>query len=232
MEKRKISTKSMIMGIALAVLLAMTSVLFIACGDKKDSYGFDANVIYCDNCEILKEGVVMNRSSVEDGENSGGSTYFKESDKNLDWDGGKKVLSFRLDISALDNNEYTAWVLSFNKEVDKVYSHITEIRFGIAKVEEALIINTLSGIDHNSTVNVLNAIKKNGSEIKLDNFVHVKITLEYNKDAKTLNYTYNINEYSYSAESLVSADIVGLRSLWNASTNKDGVIISNLKFKK
>lgn len=55
MEKRKISTKSMIMGIALAVLLAITSVLFIACGSKETKVSNYAELVEAisGKCEVI-----------------------------------------------------------------------------------------------------------------------------------------------------------------------------------
>ena len=222
MTKSK-TLRKFVTSFALVLALAFSAVLLVACGAPK-TYGFDESGMYCVNCEVTSKGVVMN----EDTENATyGSTYFEETDKNKDWDGSTITVKFKLDVSVLENGDYTSWVLALNKLNGETYVHTEEVRVGVAKQGDTYYMNELVGIAYDDALDY-DAVVTNGQAFEVeDGKVQVAISLEWAEDV--LDYEFDVNGETITNQKTV-VGAVGFRYLWNANANVDGVVISDLEF--
>ena len=222
-------------------LLVFVGIGLVGCNDPElNNYGFDASISpYNAKVLVTEAGVIMNRQ--DDTEiTSSGTTYFGQEDKNLEWNGKNATFNFVLDVSSMEENDFTMWVLGFSKHNgDGTYSHGgEEIRFGIAKTSGGFVANSLVGIDHNDTTGEENlaSITTGGINVNVgsDNKVNVTIKVSFyenNEQQLTTNYTFLLNETTISpAEKPLPNPVVGFRYLWNARTNCDGVVFSNLTY--
>ena len=220
---KHLSIKKVLTTFACFALVIVSAVLFAACGDPK-TYGFDETGMYCGNCEVTDNGVVMN----EDTENSTyGSTYFGETDKNKDWDGGAITVEFKLDVSVLEDGDFTSWVLGLNRLDGETYVHTEEVRVGIAKQGDTYYMNELIGITYDDTQDY-NIVVAGGHTVELnDGKVQVAISLEWADDV--VDYEIDVNGEKVTNQK-PAVGVVGFRYLWNATANVDGVVISDLEF--
>lgn len=196
--------------------------------DGKTNALFDYFTYTATTCQKGDEGIILNKNT---GNNSGGATYFSKdaSVKNYAWDGAETTLSFTLDLSVFtQENDFTAFVLAFNQESDASYVFVDEIRIGIVKTADGFLFNELTGIDHANVQNTIAAVKGEGAKSFTGNTPKVSFTFAYAPETKTLSYTLSVAGQSIENTKTPSADIVGLRSLWNAQLNKDGVELYDL----
>ena len=213
-----------------ACAFVLCALLVTACGTQ--SKLIKKFALYADNCTASSNGVIMNRY-VDNGNttNFSGATYFGEEDKNLDWDGTEMTIEYDLDLSVLEEGKYTSWVLAFNKNSGSTetpsYGHVDEIRIGIAKTANGFVAAELNGVWHDAEKDyetiVNGAFEEKAFEGEKAN---VLITISYEEG--TLEYSFDVNDTVITNEKAVEG-IVGLRNLWNAAVNVDGVEISNLK---
>lgn len=216
--------------LCLMLLVLVSCTALAACG-RTISYGYDtfSKEIFDGNANLTetKAGIVFNKSDSNAEYGTSGATYFGEEDKNLDWDKNETTFTFTLDLSTMKNGDFTVWVLSFNKEVDEIYSHVDEIRFGIVKTAEGYKANEMMGVNHgadNSEVILNNAKAVTASNNK------VNVAIKVSADTEKVNYTFTFNDGAKIENSkTVAAEIVGFRSLWNAATSCDGIVLSNLE---
>ena len=233
--------KKVLVGIMASVFLVISAILLSACcGTNATKYDYSAfQNDYQGNANIRERadgGVILKRNTEgETCEGSGeyresGSTYFNEEDKNLDWDGTQTTFSFDLDLKNIDEGDFTAFVLSFNSvnttEETTTYSHTYEIRLGIAKTAEGYKIAELNGINWSEQdYNNINASDKIVQDE--DGILNVSFVVSYADN--TLNYTFQVNDASIENTASETGAIVGFRSLWNAVTNTDDVVLLNLQ---
>ena len=213
------------------MLLLVASFVFVACGENV--VNFNNNVFTTGNNDydqyvvVSDQKVVFNHDAEED---TSGATYFGEADKNYDWDGKQSTLSFKLNVNSLqEEGNLTCWILSFNKLNGEDYQHVTEIRFGLAKTADGYVANELTGINW-ANRSEYSDITTNGQAVSVNNGV-VEVAFKIAYENGTLTYTMSLNETNLQNTQQV-AGIVGLRSLWNASTNVDGTELTELKFTK
>ena len=211
------------------MLLVLVSCTALAACDK--TYGFDtfSKEVYAGNVNLkeTKEGIVFNKSDSTAKYGTSGATYFGEKDKNLDWNKSKTTFTFTLDLSAMENGDFTAWVLSFNKRENDAFSHVDEIRFGIVKTAEGYKANEMVGINHGQ--NDYSLILNNAKSVTASNN-KVKVAITVSATTDKLNYSFTFNDGAKIENSKnVASEIVGFRSLWNAATSRDGIVLSNLE---
>ncbi len=211
------------------VLFIVTAILLASCGGTKIRYNADAfsKEIFAGNVNLElsdNDGIIFNKAS-EDEIDQSGSTYFNEEDKNLDWSGKKTTFSFDLELSAMENGDFTIWVLAFNKQNDdQTYSHVEEIRLGIAKTEAGYVASELVGVSWTNAD--YDNIIANGTSFEIkDNDAEIEFVVNY--DNSKLSYTFNVNEIQIEGQKDVEG-IVGFRSLWNAATSVNGIVLENL----
>lgn len=233
--------KKALIGIVASVFLVISAILLSACcGTSATKYDYSAfQNDYQGNTNLEEradDGIIMVRNTEGDTcEGSGefresGSTYFNEEDKNLDWDGTQTTISFDLDLKNIDEGDFTAWILSFNSanttEETTTYSHTYEIRLGIAKTAEGYKIAELNGINWSEEdYNNITASDKIVQDE--DGILNVSFVVSYADN--TLNYTFQVNDTSIENTASETGAIVGFRSLWNAVTNTDDVVLLNLQ---
>lgn len=233
--------KKALIGIVASVFLVISAILLSACcGTSATKYDYSAfQNDYQGNTNLeerIDNGIIMKRNTEgENCEGSGeyresGSTYFNEEDKNLDWDGTQTTISFDLDLKNIDEGDFTAWILSFNSanttEETTTYSHTYEIRLGIAKTAEGYKIAELNGINWSEEdYNNITASDKIVQDE--DGILNVSFVVSYADN--TLNYTFQVNDTSIENTASETGAIVGFRSLWNAVTNTDDVVLLNLQ---
>lgn len=233
--------KKALIGIVASVFLVISAILLSACcGTTATKYDFSAFQNDYQGNTNLKEraddGIIMVRNTEgENCEGSGefresGSTYFNEEDKNLDWDGTQTTFSFDLDLKNIDEGDFTAWILSFNSanttEETTTYNHTYEIRLGIAKTAEGYKIAELNGINW-SEADYNNITASDKIVQDEDGILNVSFVVSYADN--TLNYTFQVNDASIENTASETGAIVGFRSLWNAVTNTDDVVLLNLQ---
>lgn len=198
---------------------------------KKDSWviaavgttadAFDAFTVYNSKSAKGAKGIVC---GLDTGANAGPATYFGEADKNLDWDGGKTTISFRLDLSALEENDFTIWDLSFNKKEGDEYKNTAEyeLRFGIAKTANGFVVRDLfvPGVTFNAETDLAEILK---SDKTFDESI---VTVSFEAaidDDNVLTYAITVADVKMEGKGTFTCDVVGFRTLWNAYLNKDGV---------
>ena len=233
--------KKALIGIVASVFLVISAILLSACcGTSATKYDYSAfQNDYQGNANIEERvggGVILKRNTEgETCEGSGeyresGSTYFNEEDKNLDWDGTQTTISFDLDLKNIDEGDFTAWILSFNSanttEETTTYNHTYEIRLGIAKTAEGYKIAELEGINW-SEADYNNITASDKIVQDEDGILNVGFVVSYADN--TLNYTFQVNDASIENTASETGAIVGFRSLWNAVTNTDDVVLLNLQ---
>lgn len=237
--------KKALIGIVASAFLVISAILLSACcGTSATKYDYSAFQNDYQGNTNLKEraddGIIMKRNTEgETCEGSGefresGSTYFNEEDKNLDWDGTQTTFSFDLDLKNIDEGDFTAWILSFNSanttEETTTYSHTYEIRLGVAKTAEGYKIAELNGINWSEEdYNNITASDKIVQDE--DGILNVSFVVSY--ESETLTYSFIVNdatiENTANADTFTTGAIVGFRSLWNAVTNTDDVVLLNLQ---
>lgn len=237
--------KKALIGIVASVFLVISAILLSACcGTSATKYDYSAfQNDYQGNTNLEErtdDGIIMVRNTEgENCEGSGefresGSTYFNEEDKNLDWDGTQTTISFDLDLKNIDEGDFTAWILSFNSanttEETTTYSHTYEIRLGVAKTAEGYKIAELNGINWSEEdYNNITASDKIVQDE--DGILDVSFVVSY--ESETLTYSFIVNdatiENTANADTFTTGAIVGFRSLWNAVTNTDDVVLLNLQ---
>ena len=233
--------KKALIGIVASVFLVISAILLSACcGTSATKYDYSAfQNDYQGNTNLEEradDGIIMKRNTEgENCEGSGefresGSTYFNEEDKNLDWDGTQTTISFDLDLKNIDEGDFTAWILSFNSanttEETTTYNHTYEIRLGIAKTAEGYKIAELEGINW-SEADYNNITASDKIVQDEDGILNVGFVVSYADN--TLNYTFQVNDASIENTASETGAIVGFRSLWNAVTNTDDVVLLNLQ---
>ena len=186
---------------------------------------FDSFTVYADASKQGDNGIILNKDTAN---GTGASTYFGETDKNYDWDGSEMTLAFELDLSALSaTDDYTMFVLAFNYKNGDEYTHADEIRFGIVKTDDGFVVNRMDGAADDAA-NVA-AIKGEGSQSFTASKISASFTFAYDADTKEFTYSMTIGGKAFGDITRTELnDLVGLRYLWNARLNKDGVELSNL----
>lgn len=181
---------------------------------------FDAFTVYNSASTKGSKGIVC---GLDTGANAGPATYFGEEDKNLEWDGGKTTIGFMLDLSALEENDFTIWVLSFNKQEEGEYVHsgTHELRIGIAKTETGFVANMLAGVGFDETADLAQIV--DGGKAFTEDDIAVTFEMSYDKSDSNMTYTLTVAGQEFSGSTVFEAQLTGFRSLWNAYLNKDGV---------
>lgn len=181
---------------------------------------FDAFTVYNSASTKGSKGIVC---GLDTGANAGPATYFGEEDKNLEWDGGKTTIGFMLDLSALEENDFTIWVLSFNKQEEGEYVHsgTHELRIGIAKTETGFVANMLAGVGFDETADLAQIVS--GGKAFTEDDIAVTFEMSYDKSDSNMTYTLTVAGQEFSGSTVFEAQLTGFRSLWNAYLNKDGV---------
>ena len=180
---------------------------------------------YSANVEQGEKGVILKPST--DDPTTGPATYFGSADeKNYSWDGTESSISFNLDLTGLGNNQATTWVLSFNKLTDgTTYEFADEIRFGISRDSSGVLhANELTGINHNNIDADIANIEGSGSETITGNDIKASFSMSYDNSSKTLSYSMNIGDAVFTGTHAETEDIVGFRSLWNASLSEGSAV--------
>ena len=179
---------------------------------------------YSANVKQGEKGVILKPST--DYPTTGPATYFGSAERNYRWDGTESSISFNLDLSGLGNGQATTWVLSFNKLTDGTkYGFADEIRFGIFRDSSGVLhVNKLSGINHNNIEADIVAIEGEGSKTITGNDIKASFSMSYDKSSKTLSYSMNIAGAVFTGTHVETEDIVGFRSLWNASLSADSAV--------
>lgn len=182
---------------------------------------FDEFTVYSSKSTKGTKGIVCN---LDTDANAGPSTYFGEEDKNLEWDGSKTTISFQLDLSALEENDFTIWDLSFNKEKDGQFANTAEyeLRFGIAKTADGFVVCDLfvPGVTFNAETDLAEILKSDKTFDETT--VTVSFEVEIDSD-NVMTYTITVGDVEMEGTGTFTCDVVGFRSLWNAFTNQDGV---------
>lgn len=214
--------------VVVCVLLAISAIMLAGCGGTTIKYGFDSfdKDTFAGNVNLTETDngrIVFNKESTDEIDGSG-ATYFGEEDKNLDWDGRTTTFAYDLDLSVMENGDFTIWVLAFNKLDNEVYTHIDEIRLGIAKTETGYVASELIGVTWSNED--YNNIIANGETFtsESDN-VHIEFKVTYEDDV--ISYTFVADDVEISNQK-TDEGVVGFRSLWNAGTSVDGIVLSNL----
>lgn len=185
---------------------------------------FDFFTTYASASTQGEKGIILNKDTEE---GTGASTYFGEEDKNYDWDGTAMTLSMDLDLTALDEEgEFTIFVLGFNKEVDGAYSHVDEIRFGIAKTADGYKVNELIGVNYDDEADLAAILA--GDKTFTATEITASFEIAFDAETNALTYTMTVGGQELANEKTTAEDVVGLRYLWNAYLNGDGVELSNL----
>ena len=202
--------------------------------DGKTTAVYDYFTFTADKCTQGESGIILNENAdTTDGVNTkdtGAATYFSKDEtvKNYEWDGEETTISFDLDLSALTNEgDYTMFVLAFNQADGQSFKHVDEIRIGIAKTATGFNFNEMVGAFDTEELN-LAAINATGAKAFTEDEVTVSFTFAYDADTNELSYTLGVDTQEIENTKTMPADVVGLRSLWNARLNKDGVELSNL----
>ena len=135
-----------------------------------------------------------------------------------------------IDLKNIDEGDFTAWILSFNSANTTgdttTYDYTYEIRLGIAKTAEGYKIAELNGINWSEEdYNNITASDKIVQDE--DGILNVSFVVSYADN--TLNYTFQVNDASIENTASETGAIVGFRSLWNAVTNTDDVVLLNLQ---
>ena len=185
---------------------------------------FDEFGTYDSGSEKGTKGIVC---GLDTSVNAGPSTYFGEADKNLDWDGSKTTIAFSLDLSAMKENDFTIWVLAFNKADGDGYIHSgdCELRFGIAKTADGYVVNSLSGVGYNVESD-RTAIITGGKKFT-DSVIDASIEVAVDSE-NVMTYTMTVggvemSDDDYETEFKFSNKIAGFRYLWNAFMSGSGV---------
>ena len=193
--------------------------MIAAVGTTADA--FDAFTVYNSKSAKGAKGIVC---GLDTGANAGPATYFGEADKNLDWDGGKTTIGFSLDLSALEENDFTIWDLSFNKKEGDEYKNTAEyeLRFGIAKTANGFVVCDLfvPGVTFNAETDLAEILK---SDKTFDESI---VTVSFEAaidDDNVLTYAITVADVKMEGKGTFTCDVVGFRTLWNAYLNKDGV---------
>lgn len=185
---------------------------------------FDFFTMYASASTQGEKGIVLNKEAKS---GSGASTYFGEEDKNYDWDGTAMTLSMDLDLTALDEEgEFTIFVLGFNKEAEGAYTHVDEIRFGIAKTADGYKVNELTGVGYNDDTDYAAIVAGDKSFTSTE--ITASFEIAFDAETNALTYTMTVGGQELTNEKITAEDVVGLRYLWNAYLNGDGVELSNL----
>ena len=239
--------KRKFLSFVLAVCLIVPCCLALAgCGNAELKYAF---VTYADTSGVNGNIITLNRYA-KDGatpEEYGysASTYFNQEDKNLDWDGSRKEISFDLDLSAMEDGDLTMFVLAFNEKVNvgaenEAYDHVDEIRFSIAKSNDKYLVKESMGASSSLETDRAPVLE---SDFEFtNNNVKAAFVVEYDEETKELSYkitvagldvvetTRNV-EGNFETARNSSEKIEGFRYLWNARTSVDGIKLSNIDIK-
>lgn len=182
---------------------------------------FDAFTVYSSKSAKGAKGIVCN---LDTDANKGPSTYFGEEDKNLEWDGSKTAISFQLDLSELEVNDFTIWDLAFNKKEGNKFVNTAEyeLRFGIAKTAEGFVVCDLfiPGINFNNETDLAEILKSSKT------FGESIVTVSYEvaiDDSNVMTYAITVGDVKMEGTGTFTCDVVGFRCLWNAFMNRNGV---------
>ncbi len=182
---------------------------------------FDEFVMYDSGSEKGTKGIVC---GLDTSANAGPSTYFGEADKNLDWDGSKTAISFTLDLSAMEKNDFTIWDLAFNKKAGDAYVNTAEyeLRFGIAKTADGFTVCDLfvPGVTFNEDTDRAEILKSD--KTFTGTTVDVTFEAEINDD-NVLSYTISVGDVEMKGTGTFECEVTGFRCLWNAFMSGDGV---------
>ena len=236
------------------LLAAMMLSVFTACDDSTP----EANTIpdgtkgedlkdlftsYAGNVTVDGDWVVLGMTETKDGEElksiEGPAIKFKENGVTEFGDDGSAEVSFTLDLSGLDSNEYTAWSLNYGDAagdwVAETYLFIQKTNahsYTIAWAEDGIthtVINYIADADdmHEENIRILNAAEEKITITDDDDII--TISLEASKSDKGVsvkatigNDTVSINDF-YKDGFGTLADITGIRTLWNVISNSDSV---------
>ncbi|MCF0117585.1 MAG: hypothetical protein HUJ61_06020, partial [Bacilli bacterium] len=169
----------------------------------------------------------------------GNFTKFGEEDGNLEWDGTAESMSFDLDLSSMEEGDFTSFSIGFNgAEESGVYPNIYEFIVGFAFDGTDLIVAPFSAPDFDESDYGVIANGERGTKHVVANVdmsnVHVKMSYKYDEE-NGLQPMFNVNGVKHiyqqgefgGAPEYVDAAPVGLRYLWQVSTSCE-VEISNL----
>ena len=182
---------------------------------------FDEFGTYDSGSEKETKGIVC---GLDTSANAGPSTYFGEADKNLDWDGSKTAMSFTLDLSAMEDNDFTIWDLAFNKKDGDAYVNTAEyeLRFGIAKTADGFTVCDLfvPGVTFDEDTDRAEILKSD--KTFTGTTVDVTFEAEINDD-NVLSYTISVGDAEMTGTGTFECEVTGFRCLWNAFMSGDGV---------
>ena len=126
----------------------------------------------------------------------------------------------------MQENDFSVWVLAFNKQTDDGYAHVNEIRFGIAKTADGFVVNELTGVAFDDETDLANILA--GDKTFTESEVTASFTVAFDSATKQLSYTMTVGSQELTNAQTMTEDIVGLRSLWNAYLKGDGIELSSL----
>ena len=99
------------------------------------------------------------------------------------------------------------------------------------KTDDGFVVNRMDGAADDAADDAANvaAIKGEGSQSFTASKISASFTFAYDADTKEFTYSMTIGGKAFGDITRTEPnDLVGLRCLWNARLNKDGVELSNL----
>lgn len=205
---------------------------------------YDAFSDYADNLEKLENGVRLGQI-VDPSDNSmyGAAINFAlsygDTDKIYELENGTTTISFTLDLTSFEENDYTVFSMSFRQNPDYVY--VTENMFGILKTANGYTIAQINNTTFGNGDRDLILASNNKVEVEdADNILTFGYKLNYNPQnnyetqlgtklvvngEEKITFTMNYNPANTEAG---ITRIDGIGTLWNVTSNKDTAVFSNL----
>lgn len=206
---------------------------------------YDAFSDYADNLEKLENGVRLGQI-VDPSDNSmyGAAINFAlsygDTDKIYELENGTTTISFTLDLTSFEENDYTVFSMSFRQNPDYVY--VTENMFGILKTANGYTIAQINNTTYGNGDKDLILASSNKVEIEdADNILTFGYKLNFNSAATDFTdqletklvvngeekITFTMNYNPANTEAGISR-IDGIGTLWNVTSNKDTAVFSNI----
>ena len=241
--------------ISVFLLAFMMLFAFISCDPANDvqndpipdgTKGADLKNLFTRSSEITVDGdwVVLGMTETTSGEAlqsvDGPALRFKENGVVEFGDDNVATTSFTLDLSALEENGYTAWSLNYGNSsgewkadtylfIQKTTGHDYTVALGDEGACHT-VINAISDEDdmHSENIRLISVVpaERKVTVTENDDIVDISLKVTKSTDNVTLSATVEgetITMASYNPKETAVTDIAGIRTLWNVISNSDGV---------
>lgn len=216
-----------------------------ALGKTNELYDFFN--FYNDNLERTDTGVKLGQIVDSDDTRYGGAIGIaagnNDNDGVYELEDGVTTISFTLDLSTFEENDYSIFTMNFLQKLDgdPNREYVTESIFGVIKTTTGYTVSALNGVNYTEADRDQILSSENKVEIvDDDNILTFGYQLTYDStkpDAEKLGVKLLVNGEEkitfaiyYSTENTANgiSRVDGIGTLWNATSNKDTAVMSNL----